>query len=175
MVYEPREDSFLLEAAVKKYAKGLVLDMGTGTGILARAAKELGLSVIAVDIDPEALVIGKQRSKGITFIQSNLFENVQNTFDTIIFNHPYLPDAEPSDIALDGGKTGMELLTRFLSEAKDYLTEEGQILLIQSSITGIDKTKRLFLKFGYGWEIITHKRQFFEELMVFRAWVQPNE
>jgi pyruvate dehydrogenase E1 component alpha subunit len=39
-VYEPREDSLLLEKYVKKFAKGIVLDIGTGSGIQAKAAAE---------------------------------------------------------------------------------------------------------------------------------------
>ena len=76
MVYEPREDSFLLEEAVGKYASGRVLDIGTGTGIQARAAKSKGLQVMACDIDSKALAVAKERSGGITFINSNLFSNI---------------------------------------------------------------------------------------------------
>ena len=169
MVYKPREDSFLLEKAVKEYASGRVLDMGTGTGIQARAAKAKGLQVVACDIDPEALAAAR-KSKGIRFVQSDLFSSISGKFDTIVFNPPYLPDADPPDIALDGGPTGMELLGRFLTEAKDYLTNNGQILFVQSSITGIGRTKQKLIELGYGWEIISRTRIFFEELAVFRAW-----
>jgi len=37
-VYIPREDSFLMQIAVKAYSKGKVLDMGTGSGIQAVTA-----------------------------------------------------------------------------------------------------------------------------------------
>lgn len=170
MVYEPREDSFLLEEAVGKYASGRVLDMGTGTGIQARAAKSKGLRVVACDIDPNALAVAKERSNGITFINSHLFSSISGEFETIIFNPPYLPDAEPPDIALDGGPTGMELLDQFLKQAKEYLSDGGQILFVQSSITGIGKTKQMLMELGYNWEIVSSKKVFFEELVVFRAW-----
>ena len=144
--------------------------MGTGTGVQARAAKSKGLQVVACDIDPNALAIARNRSKGVAFIKSDLFSNIHGEFDTIIFNPPYLPDAEPRDIALDGGLYGRELLDRFLGEAKGYLSNGGQILFVQSSITGIGKTKQRLIELGYNWEIISSKKIFFEELVVFRAW-----
>jgi len=168
MVYGPREDSLLLEQAVKQYAEGRVLDIGTGSGIQARAAIALGLETLACDIDPEAVAAAK--AAGVNAIQSDLFENISGAFDTIVFNPPYLPDAEPRDIALDGGPTGMELLTRFLTEAKHYLSPGGQILFVQSSITGIGKTKSLLTGLGYEYETVSSTSILTEELVVFRAW-----
>ncbi len=172
MVYLPREDSFLLEGAVRKYAHGAVLDMGTGSGIQAHAAMQNAASVTACDIDPEAVAAAKSSVPGATAFQSNLFSSVKGKFDTIVFNPPYLPDAEPRDIALDGGPTGGELLGRFLAQAKHYLTSGGQILFVQSSLTGIGKTKERLAGLGYRWEIVAERRIFFEELVVFRAWLQ---
>lgn len=168
MVYQPREDSFLLEQAVRKHAKGRVLDVGTGSGIQAIAAKSKGLEVLACDIDPAA--VSEARAKGINAVRSDLFENITGKFSTIIFNPPYLPNAEPRDKALDGGPTGLELTERFLRDVKSYLSPNGQILFVQSSITGINRTKQLLLELGYKFEIIASTRIFFEELVVFRAW-----
>lgn len=49
MIYEPEEDSYLLEKYVKKLAKGKVLDLGTGSGIQALAAKKTCKEVKAAD------------------------------------------------------------------------------------------------------------------------------
>ncbi|MBN2454682.1 methyltransferase domain-containing protein, partial [Candidatus Woesearchaeota archaeon] len=68
MPYTPREDSFLLAEAVKKEAFGDVLDMGTGSGIQAEAAKAKAKSVTASDISKEA--VAAVRKKGIKAIQS---------------------------------------------------------------------------------------------------------
>jgi len=40
-IYDPREDSFLLQKQIKNYAKGIVLDMGTGSGISSKRSKEI--------------------------------------------------------------------------------------------------------------------------------------
>ncbi len=55
MIYDPREDSFLLQKQIKNYAKGLVLDMGTGSGILAEEAAKYAEKVIAADVNPEVI------------------------------------------------------------------------------------------------------------------------
>ena len=59
-MYQPREDSFLLEKEVKKYAKGDVLDIGAGSGIqaLAAAKKRNTKKVLAVDIDKKVIEAG---------------------------------------------------------------------------------------------------------------------
>ena len=55
MIYEPREDSFMLEKWVKMLSKGKVLDVGTGSGIQAIAALDKAESVIAIDIQEEVV------------------------------------------------------------------------------------------------------------------------
>ncbi|MBR9703265.1 methyltransferase domain-containing protein, partial [Candidatus Woesearchaeota archaeon] len=60
MIYEPEDDSFILESVVKKIVSAenpkFVLDLGTGSGIQALAASESGAKkVLAVDINPEAV------------------------------------------------------------------------------------------------------------------------
>jgi release factor glutamine methyltransferase len=136
MIYQPAEDSYLLQKQVEKFAKkGMkILDMGTGSGIQAITAKEQGADVLAVDINKECLKL-----KNIKTLQSNLFENVNEKFDLIIFNPPYLPEdeREPEDskLATTGGKKGNEIIEKFLKQVKNHLKENGKILLLFSSLT----------------------------------------
>jgi len=53
-VYEPEDDSYmLLDALLSRDLEGKrVLDMGTGTGIIAIAAAQAGADVTAVDVNP---------------------------------------------------------------------------------------------------------------------------
>jgi release factor glutamine methyltransferase len=172
MIYEPQEDSYLLEKHVKKLAKGKVLDMGTGSGILAKAAKGLNLEVLAVDINPEA--IAKCQEQGLEAIESDLFSNIKDKFDTIIFNPPYLPDAEgePEDSKLitTGGKYGHELLERFLIESKGHLNENGIILLVFSSHTG--NMEKIFDEQKYDFTLLGQESHFFEKLLVYQITLQ---
>lgn len=168
MIYEPQEDSYLLAGEVKKRARGRVLDMGAGSGVQALAAEgnKSVFSVTAVDIDPE--VVNFIRSMRINVIQSDLFENVEDEYDFIIFNPPYLPD-DPMDkaIALNGGPTGREILHRFLEECPNYLCESGEILFAQSSITGIPETEKKLGELGFDYEIVARQKVPWEELVVF--------
>src|SRR3989344_8622037 len=97
MIYEPHEDSFLLVKQIKKLSKDKkVLDMGTGFGILAETALKSGArDVLAVDINEG--VVSYVMSKGIKAKISNLFSNVNEKFDLIVFNPPYLPEDELED------------------------------------------------------------------------------
>ena len=93
-VYEPQEDSYLLQKYVLKYCnkKFVVLDMCTGSGIQAITAAKIAEKVMAVDINKEALSYAESEAKketNITFIHSDLFEKIPNIkFDLIIFNLP---------------------------------------------------------------------------------------
>jgi release factor glutamine methyltransferase len=136
-VYDPREDSFLLEKElikyIKKYKPNSVLDLGTGTGIQAIAAKKNGVkTVVAADINPEAILCAKKNSKNldIDFIQSDLFSNIYEKFNLIVFNTPYLPSEPPLDPQWSGGKKFIE---KFLKESKKHLSPNGTVIFVHSS------------------------------------------
>jgi release factor glutamine methyltransferase len=165
-LYEPQEDSYLLNKFVRQYAQGKVLDVGTGTGLQAVTAMEdEDNEVLAVDINPEAVEYVKK--KGVNAILSDLFEKVEGKFDLIIFNPPYLPEdkREPEDskLATTGGKKGDEILKRFLLKAKEHLEENGKILLVISSLTG--DPKALFK--DYTWKLLEKEEIFMETLSVY--------
>ena len=177
MIYEPSEDSFLLREYVLRYAFGKVLDMGTGSGIQAEAALQKTKDVLAADVNPEAVNFCK--NKGIFAIQSDLFENISDAFDLIIFNPPYLPEERDdlgihmttedfnyvNDVALVGGKKGWETIDRFLNEARNHLKKDGSILLCFSSLSG--DIEAIMRKYEYKYEKLVEKRIFFEVLYVY--------
>jgi release factor glutamine methyltransferase len=171
-IYEPREDSQLLAEVVKKYAKGRVLDMGTGSGIQAvTAAKKKSVrSVLAVDKNPDAVKTVKGLGvKKITVTKSDLFKKVKGKFDTILFNPPYLPqDPGVKDDALYGGKQGYETIVRFLDQVDEYLAPKGEILLLFSSFSNKEKVmEAIEHNLLYGVEVgKTHV--FMEDLWVYR-------
>lgn len=167
MIYEPAEDSFLLAKHVKKYAKGKVLDLGTGSGFLAEVALESTKDVLASDIQEE--VVAYVKKKGIHCIQSDLFSNIKGKFNLIIFNPPYLPfedlEDEESRLITTGGKLGNEVLSKFLKEAHNHLEKDGKILIIVSSLTPhVDK---LLKKYKFKLKTLEKMKVFFEELIVY--------
>ncbi len=179
-VYKPCDDSFILgEALAAEVRKGeKVLDMGTGTGIQALIAASKGGEVTAVDINNKAIECLRYNAElnGLETrtIKSNLFSEINHSFDLIVFNPPYLPEDEmdPKDeltLAWDGGKDGREVVDRFLVQFESNLNRKGRVLLIQSSLNGLDSTMKKFKELGFKPEIISQKNFFFEKLYVIRA------
>ena len=168
MIYTPREDSFLLEGEIKKLAKNKsVLDMGTGSGIQAKAAVKAGAkSVLAADINEEAIILLKKQ--GINAIKSNLFQKIKGKFDIITFNPPYLPEEKQEDkesaLATTGGKRGDEIILKFLKQAKPHLEQKGIILLVISSLTPKDKIIKLLEKQSLKHKVLSSEKFFFETL-----------
>ena len=169
MIYRPAEDSFLLESQISIYARDkAVLDMGTGSGILAKSAlNSKASSVASADINPEAK---DHLPKEIRFIESDLFSNISDSYDLIIFNPPYLPEdqREPQDskLATTAGKRGDEIILEFIKQAPNYLNPNGKILLLLSSLTPLDKINKLFKKLNFSKKVIAKKKLFMEELTV---------
>ncbi len=167
MIYEPREDSYLLTTQVKKYARGKVLDMGSGSGIQAESALAEGRDVLAADIDTTA--VKHLLKKNIQAVVSDLFSNIIGIFDTIIFNPPYLPEDKGEDEEVKqittGGKRGHELIQKFLHQAKEHLAPDGKILMVCSSLTG--DVEKIMGEEGYSCAVLSEKKLFFETLRVY--------
>lgn len=178
--YEPAEDSFLLQEQVKKHANGKVLDMGTGSGIQALTASSLKevISTLAIDINPLALNHTKAQAKikhvKLTVKLSNQFENINDQFDTIICNPPYLPqDAHIEDPALYGGIKGHEWSERFITQVSDHLTADGQILFLFSTLTGKEKIDELLKLYLLEYELLSTGKIPFETLYIYKITKSP--
>ena len=181
-VYEPREDSTLLEHYVRQYAKGHVLDMGTGSGIQAITAahSSKAKSVLALDIQQSTIDYCNKNIKNIKikFLVSDLFTAIKNDkkieikkFDTIIFNPPYLPqELKVKDLTLEGGKKGYEVIERFLSQVNSFLKEDGIILIVFSSLTKKEKVDEFIRNNLLEFELLEKEHYFFEDLYVYKIW-----
>jgi ribosomal protein L3 glutamine methyltransferase len=127
-----------------------ILDLCTGSGCIAIAcAYAFEQSWIdASDISADALAVAKINRQNhdlenrLNLIESSLFESIpEKRYDIIISNPPYvseremkqLPtefDHEPGSLALAAGVTGMDVVLPLLSAARDFLTEDG-ILVVE--------------------------------------------
>lgn len=149
-VFRPRSDALLLASVVRDrgLARGAkVLDLFTGSGVLAVAtALEGARQVTAVDLSRRAIVTTRlnARRNGVRVraLRGDLFAPVADErFDLIVANPPYLPGDEklprggPAR-AWEGGHDGRALVDRLCDGARDRLTEQGRLLLVQSSLTG---------------------------------------
>ncbi|MBI4448556.1 methyltransferase [Candidatus Woesearchaeota archaeon] len=174
MVYEPAEDTELMAGCVRSVVRGRVLDMGSGNGEQTAAAlsNAATTSVVAADIDPDAIAHLRTRfrdEKRVRVIHSDLLYNVKRRFDTIIFNPPYLPqDKGITDIQIYGGKHGYERIIHFLDQAGNHLAPEGQILLLWSSLSKPRVILDHLEKRLYTYEKIAETHISFEDLFVYR-------
>ena len=107
-----------------------VLDMGTGTSSIIGLTlwKQCGCYVVCSDINPEIVSMAQ---KNVEFNQapiqvkhSNLFENIEEDFDVVVFNPPYVPTKKGTMSNLskqfqsqwDGGEDGSVIVKQFLDE-----------------------------------------------------------
>ena len=112
--------SKLIARQVEKLNFKSALDVGTGTGFIAIYLKTLGFNCEGVDINPKSIECARKNAEKnnakINFNISDLFENVKNKFDLIIFNLPY-------------GNIRSVFLSRYLEAIKSLLPKKNQILL----------------------------------------------
>jgi release factor glutamine methyltransferase len=147
-----------------------ILDLGSGSGIQAKTCKNLEFkNITTADINPEATSYLKKQN--LNPIHSNLFSNIKDNFDLIIFNPPYLPEdkREPKESQLQttAGKKGYELIIKFLSQSINHLKKDGTILLLFSSLSKpkiiLKHTKNLNLKN----KLLNKTKLPFEELYIY--------
>ncbi len=148
----PRQDTEVLVEEVIKIAQKIkarkILDLCTGSGAIAVSlAKYLpNTEITALDISNKALEVAKLNAKTnkvenqITFVESNLFENLsKEKYDIIVSNPPYIKQdiikeldeevqKEPH-IALDGGKDGLDFYRKIIKTGYEYLKYGGYLCL----------------------------------------------
>lgn len=125
-----------------------IFEMGIGQAALVSlsVAASKPLQVSGADCSQarveSSLRVAKCNGIEADFVTSDLFAAVQDkhAFDLIFFNVPYVPSdlgkkmqltrrlGVDGDQVWDGGSDGTEVLSRFLHEAKDFLTDEGRVV-----------------------------------------------
>lgn len=182
-VYEPAEDSFLFAENLEVKEGDVVLDMGTGCGILGIIALEKAAKVVAVDISPYAVQCAKENAKlnGVSdkmfFVLGDLLTPIasKEKFDLILFNAPYLPSEAIEDDswlerAWSGGVAGRQVIDRFISEAPKYLKRNGHIFLMQSTLSDANETLRKFEENGLKASVVAERAlPFFEKIVLIKA------
>jgi release factor glutamine methyltransferase len=181
-VYEPAEDTFLLAERLTVTENDFVLDVGTGSGILAVFAAEKAKRVVAVDVNHYAIQCATNNAQTndvkerIEFLQGDLFQPIKQNenFDLILFNSPYLPsepDEEKSWIgkAWAGGPDGRTVIDRFLVDAPNFLANEGKIQLVQSSLSNVDKTIQMFKERNMQAKVTAQVKVAFENIVLIEA------
>ena len=171
-VYVPAEDSYLLADNLDIKEGQSVLEIGTGSGIVAMYASRLTDRITVTDINFDACLLAEKNfnDNGIENIEilfGNMFEPVKDRkFDVILFNTPYLPteDDEVLDdtinYAFDGGLNGRKVIDLFLNEVGNHLNDGGIVQLIQSSLSGNQETLEKLDELGFIAEIAASEHFF---------------
>jgi len=127
-----------------------------------------------VDIDENVIVHLENIKKkyGLenqTIVKSDLFSNLlDEKFDVIVFNPPYVPSEEVEILSTDGGEDGSEIILRFIPQLPHFLKEDGVCYLLVSSHNNLDE---IYYELTYNnlvFEKVLEKNIFFENLIVLK-------
>jgi release factor glutamine methyltransferase len=134
-------------AILKKTPHGArVADIGAGSGCVGvtLAIEAPRVNITAIDISFEALTIARANAdrydvlERFAFVQADLLEPIQGTFDLVCANLPYIPTSElrrldlagrEPRLALDGGPDGLVYIRKLLWSLEDRLAEGGRALI----------------------------------------------
>lgn len=143
----PRQDTeILVEEIMRDLHDGIrILDMCTGSGciLLSLLHYSNDCSGVGVDVSEDALAVARQNAdrlaeKQAVFIQSDLFEKVEGSFDLIVSNPPYIRSQEITGLmpevrehephlALDGKEDGLYFYREIIKGAEHHLKRGGQL------------------------------------------------
>ncbi len=145
----PQPDTEILVEEVINISKNLqqpkILDLCTGSGAIAVALKRYieTANITASDISKEALEVARINAKNhkteIEFIEANLFNNINQEFDIVVSNPPYIKTDIIKDLsfevqnephlALDGGQDGLDFYRSIINNACKFIKVEGYLAL----------------------------------------------
>lgn len=148
-VLSPRPETELLVENALKYINAnnykTCLDLCTGSGCIAISIKKnTNIEMTASDVSSKALTIAKQNAKtlnaDIKFVRSNMFEKIEDKFDIIVSNPPYIDTEEietldevvkdyDPHIALDGGEFGLKYYNIIHNNLRKHLNDNGMLIL----------------------------------------------
>jgi release factor glutamine methyltransferase len=158
-VFAPRSDAGdLIDAALPRVTGGDVLDLCTGSGVVALSLAPHARSTVAIDRSRAAVAAVRANAllngRRVSVLRGDLLGPVAGRrFDCIVANPPYLPMAAGArrpigSAAWDGGGDGRAIIDRLCREAPAHLRPGGRLLLVQSSLARDERTLDLLEEAG---------------------------
>lgn len=144
-VYHPSKSSssiFLMDYLIKmKITKKIIIEIGTGTGVIAVYLAKRNNQVIASDISELCCAAtcwnASENETNLKVIKSNLWENINSEYkaDIILFNPPLLDKeiGDENELALCDPKG--KIVHQFLSGIKSHLNPSGEVYMLHSNIS----------------------------------------
>jgi release factor glutamine methyltransferase len=153
-VFDPPSDTWVLAGAglaeVAARDSPAVLDLCTGTGAVGIVLARAGARVTAIDVGRRAAWNARANAllnrASVEVLRGDLFAPVAGRhFDLIVTNPPYVPSANdlPSSgpaRAWEAGHDGRAFIDRICAEAYGHLRPGGALLVVHSSVNGIEAT-----------------------------------
>jgi release factor glutamine methyltransferase len=163
----PPSGTMLGECVLAEVREGdRVLDMGTGSGVMAilAASASASATVVAVDINPEAIettrfnaILNGVQDRIDVFV-SDLFGHAEGRFDLIVFDPPFrwFPARDP----LERGMTDENYasMTAFFADAREYLSEGGRMLIHFGTSGDLAYLESLIDAQGFDREVLARRR-----------------
>ncbi len=162
--YVPAEDSFFLEDYVKNLTGHSALDIGTGSGILAKSLSKNFELVVATDIN--MLALEKAHQSIANCICCNAADALKTNFDLVVCNLPYLPSDDMTDPAVDGLRDGVPIPTMIIKSASQVIQDGGKMIFLTSSLANYEMLSSLVESLGFDVSIPARKKLFYEELII---------
>lgn len=186
-IYPPREDTFLLLPFATVPFGTRVLEVGTGSGLLALTAARSGGRVVATDRSLTALrELRRSASRehlDVRPVRTDLARGV-GRFDRVLANPPYLPSLpapsaeEPETrLALDGGPDGCRVLSRLVSDLPEHLFPGAEAFVVVSTVQNpraLASIREDWQDRGGLWSTVASRRLEGEELSVWRLVYRPR-
>ncbi len=163
--YVPAEDTFFFEDHIIRETGHSALEIGTGSGYLARVLEKNFEIVVATDINYASL---KDAHMG-NAVCCDGASALGCKFDLVICNLPYLPSDEIADRTTDGGPEGLLVPMRIVASAMPHVKQGGKMLLLTSSLANYEKLIVEMEMNGFSVKILAKKNLFFEDLVLLSA------
>lgn len=157
------DSKFFPQAVAELVGRGSLLEIGTGSGVVAvHCGRTHGCAIVATDISEAAVANCRENTRAyqlprIEVRQGSLFEPVgaDEEFDVVFWNHPWICEQAADSLEAAVFDPGYCLLRRYFCEAPKHVAANGQLLLGTSDLADLGRIQKIAEDCGLSMEIVT--------------------